>query len=395
MTKVFLLTADAMRYDVIQNEEPPTPNIASLLDNGVSYERAFSNGCSTAIAFPAILYSADYDKGRTPPCKKSIGHHFQDLGFETIGVTSNPFTSTYFGYGPGFDVFKDYGTPTREKAEKSHLFKIGKQLAQKIQPVYNYITKFRVKHSLPYKRAANVNNDIVQNLREGADQFFWAHYMDTHAPYSPPEEYGQKYCPTAFKQRADLTQKLYSGKVSAEDRKRLWQLYLSEVKYLDDQIGKLLEKIRGLSEEVYIVFTSDHGEAFGERGHFKHSHYFKENIHVPLSFLVPGQESRKEQKLASHLDIMPTLLSLFGQKAPADVDGINLFTERRAALRITPNNTTVILTADWKLIEHDGESYLFNISETLEETENHYNSRPDVVDELKRRAINEINEVDI
>jgi arylsulfatase A-like enzyme len=52
------------------------------------------------------------------------------------------------------------------------------------------------------------------------------------------------------------------------------------VEYIDKQVGKLVEKA---TDNTYFIFTSDHGELFGEDGYFGHGPIMHEKcFEVPL-----------------------------------------------------------------------------------------------------------------
>ena len=68
--------------------------------------------------------------------------------------------------------------------------------------------------------------------------------------------------------------------------------YDGAIAYMDEHIGQLLDEMqeRGLGDNTLIVITSDHGEAFGEHGTFRHARsLYREEIYVPLIFRMPGQ----------------------------------------------------------------------------------------------------------
>jgi len=77
----------------------------------------------------------------------------------------------------------------------------------------------------------------------------------------------------------------------------------------------------GLLDSTVIFFLSDHGEAFGERGHNGHLNtLYSEEIDVPMwVYLPPGFPPALRQTIAanssrptSHLDVFPTLMHLYG-----------------------------------------------------------------------------------
>ena len=94
--------------------------------------------------------------------------------------------------------------------------------------------------------------------------------------------------------------------------------------------GRLIDFLH--EEELYddaiIVFTSDHGEEFGERGFVGwHSHtLYDELLRVPLLVKLPGAAhagvSVDEQVCG--IDIAPTILAALGLDAPAGFEGVSL-----------------------------------------------------------------------
>ena len=86
---------------------------------------------------------------------------------------------------------------------------------------------------------------------------------------------------------------------------------------MDDQIWRLLSELRmrGFKENLLVVITSDHGEAFGEHGTFLHGHsLYQEEIHVPLIFWRPGQVPSGVQvaQPVSIVSLAATLMDLIG-----------------------------------------------------------------------------------
>jgi len=98
--------------------------------------------------------------------------------------------------------------------------------------------------------------------------------------------------------------------------------YASEVGRADAAVAGIVAKLKaqGLYDSSVILFTADHGEAFGEHAHNGHSeNLFDELLHVPLVIKLPTGRGFDEarEKLAqqagdpvSHVDLAPTLLDL-------------------------------------------------------------------------------------
>ncbi len=114
-----------------------------------------------------------------------------------------------------------------------------------------------------------------------------------------------------------------------EDNGSKKKLYLESVKYMDLQIGKLinfLEEENILSKSV-ILLVGDHGEGFGEYlDNYGHIHYLnKIYSHVP--FIISGKgikEGGKRSDLTSNLNIAPTILDIAGIKKPEFMQGTSV-----------------------------------------------------------------------
>lgn len=122
--------------------------------------------------------------------------------------------------------------------------------------------------------------------------------------------------------RAELNFK-YQVKASPKAMRRG---YDQEVRYLDAQIGLLLDHLKkeGLYEKSTFLIMGDHGEGLGEyQAHFGHIHYLnKVYTHVP--FIVSGRNvrgNRVSTDLVSNLSVAPTLLELIGAAKPGHMAG--------------------------------------------------------------------------
>ena len=120
---------------------------------------------------------------------------------------------------------------------------------------------------------------------------------------------------------------------------------------VDAWIGNLLRQVEymGLTDNTAIIFTTDHGFYFGEHGIFgkmvfardpeeatgpsrygrspgawARSPLYEENVAIPLTIYVPGMKPGVYDGLTSAVDLMPTVLDLFGQEIPSRVEGKSL-----------------------------------------------------------------------
>ncbi len=116
----------------------------------------------------------------------------------------------------------------------------------------------------------------------------------------------------------------------ARDRAYVRALYDASVYEADEALGELLRQLgrRGLLERTLIVVTSDHGEAFGEHGTWRHGHggnVHVEALKVPLIFAFPGARlSVRSSAVVQSIDVMPTVLQAVGAAPPASMQGVSL-----------------------------------------------------------------------
>jgi len=112
----------------------------------------------------------------------------------------------------------------------------------------------------------------------------------------------------------------------------LVQKYDYEIAVTDGQVGKLLDALdnNGLAKTTTVVLMSDHGEAFGvhtfagQQMFFHGQTLYRELIHVPLIFRVPGVDGRTANDVVELIDLAPTVAALFGVKPPASWRGRSL-----------------------------------------------------------------------
>jgi len=107
------------------------------------------------------------------------------------------------------------------------------------------------------------------------------------------------------------------------------RIYYGSVKFLDDQVGLILEALRRSDQirNTVIVFTSDHGDMCGSHGMFWKSttSFYNEVVKVPLVIWLPEKIKPARYTLpVSLVDLMPTLLDIAHQSIPSSCQGTNL-----------------------------------------------------------------------
>ncbi|WP_276253326.1 sulfatase [Halomontanus rarus] len=308
MTKsdpVILLSADALRADHLScygYERETSPVLDEFAEESIQFTDAYSASSHTREAVPALL------TGEYPDCAidssyrlatDTLASTLSSKGFATGGFHSNPFVSRAYGFDRGFDEFDD------DLHFGEHKFVA---LAQRA------LDKLRNRH---YARADEINErslSWLDSVRDDGPFFLWNHYMDTHGPYEPPDEYRNLYTDTDISDRdaQSLYQRAIKDPESITDTERelLIDLYDAEIRYNDAKIGAFFEELRDreLFDQSLLIVTADHGDAFGEHGYYEHPRYLHDEItHVPLLVRPPGGADRSVSRPASTLDVAATV----------------------------------------------------------------------------------------
>ena len=88
--------------------------------------------------------------------------------------------------------------------------------------------------------------------------------------------------------------------------------YFSNISYIDDKIGEILQVLEDTRQEAVIVFVSDHGDMLGERGLWFKMNFFEGSARVPLMIAAPGLAPARIDTPVTTIDLTPTLADLAG-----------------------------------------------------------------------------------
>ena len=132
----------------------------------------------------------------------------------------------------------------------------------------------------------------------------------------------------AAKNRKFFEAHLTGAALSAWKYQRYLQDYLSCVRSIDDNLGRLLDYIdkKGLADNTIIIYSSDQGFYLGEHGWFDKRFMYEPSFRTPLiirwpKLIMPGSRSNE---LVMNIDIAETLLDAAGVKVPKEMQGKTL-----------------------------------------------------------------------
>lgn len=287
MHSVLLVTLDTTRADALSGDAASrtlAPRIAALADEGVRFPLAYSVAPLTLPAHASLLTGLvpprhglrDNGQAALPESAETLAETLARHGFETGAFVSSVVLDRGFGLEQGFEL---YDQP-----------ELGPRAAGHAQV------------ERPARETARAAAEWLAR-RDGERPFFlWVHLYDAHVPYRPAAEHLARAGGDA-----------YRGEIAA----------------LDDALGALLDALaeRGLDGETLVVLTADHGESLGEHGEPTHGALcYEAALRVPLLFRFPGvPPAPGPTRLASLVDLTPTLLALLELPVPAGLDGVALF----------------------------------------------------------------------
>jgi len=163
------------------------------------------------------------------------------------------------------------------------------------------------------------------------------HTYEVHAPYSPMPRFMDMFDADYQGELEDsispgLLIDVNEGKVilDEQDQQHIVNAYDAEIRSMDSAFGHLVGYLeqRGLLDKTLVIFTSDHGEEFGEHAQMgRHSHtLYDELLHVPLIVRMPGGNfsSTVVERQVRGIDILPTVLDVLGLESPGPHDGSSL-----------------------------------------------------------------------
>ncbi len=168
---------------------------------------------------------------------------------------------------------------------------------------------------------------------------FSVNIFDPHHPFDPPREYLEPYLdkldeiPLPHHEKNELASKTllqridhegaYGGragfewdKMSEREHRLVRAAYWAMCDLIDAQVGRMLEALErtGQRDNTIVIFMSDHGEMLGDHGiYLKGPYFYEEAVHVPMVISGPGfKKGKRARGMVELVDLAPTLLEAAG-----------------------------------------------------------------------------------
>lgn len=287
---ILLIVVDTLRADHLGTYgygRETSKRIDEWARTGVVFEQARATGPSTRFSIPPLMTGKyfteiDRDKYEWPTISKAetlLLERLDPLGYTSGAFHSIRYLRPFYRLNQGFDHYSD------------------KSLDDRGPPLNMTSSDYITDEALAW----------VDKVKLGEHQpfFLWAYYGDPHSAYQRHPGF------PVFSQ-------LYRD------------LYDHEIVFTDHHIGRLLDGLaeRKLTDDLIIVFTSDHGEALDreqDHGTLNHSrNLYDELVRVPLIVSGPGIKPGRVRTPVSLIDFVPTMLELAGAPHDPELRGMSL-----------------------------------------------------------------------
>ena len=291
LPNILLFITDSIRYDEYPGPVEPKPNKAKeaakrWLGNQIEFKQLRSVATYTAPSMAAI------STGRSQAVTRKELQAMPSM-FEVASAVS------------GYSTI----TPVLWSAHWHPIFEREAQL----KSLHSYLTSDTIFGDDQWhdENDQRLLDYVVTNLPTLPKPFFaTVHLVGTHTPYSfdKEDEIHQPWERMFYHDNPSILRNAYRNAVLHQDR------------LLANALERLSKKIP--AENLVILFTSDHAEEFGEHKHAYHGEDLLDSqVRVPFwvsydSSTIRGDKLENLQKSAqqptTHLDLVPTLIDLWG-----------------------------------------------------------------------------------
>ena len=344
---VLLISLDTLRADRVGSygyQRPTTPFLDELAARGVRFSHAFINTHCTPQSHATVftsLYQEAHGVGMGPgdgrdvdqirsmytldEAHTTLAEILRDAGYLTLAVTEGGFMDREFGLDQGFVEYYDGARAIDQGVIR-----------------------------------------LLRMLRRHADDprpvFALLHTYQVHLPYAPPKPYRAQFgwAESPYEATADRIRAIREAGFPPDDVRYLSDMYDAELRFADDTLRALFRDLEatGFLDESLVVVISDHGEEFREHGELSHRQtLYEEIMRIPLLIVGSGVDrGAVDERMASLVDVAPTILARLGLTPPARQDGHDLLApapaeEDPAVFAQFGARRYAVRTRRWKLID--------------------------------------------
>ena len=283
-------------YGFLGNEKIRSPHIDQLAAEGLTFTRGY---VTTALCSPSLatmltgLYTHHHGITSNDPVKGKDRDVWLDRFFENPMLPklladagyNTMHTGKYWMRQPAAAGFTHDNGETGRHGGKS--LDIGRKT---MKPIYDFMD---------------------QSIENKKPFFVWYAPFLPHTPHNPPKRLLDKYADVQPAKKAK---------------------YYAMVEWLDETCGDLMKNLKdkGVDDNTLVLYLADNGwNLFGKASPYENG------IRTPIIVRWPARikAHKEEVKLASNIDLVPTILTACGVDVPAGMPGINLLDDKAVADR--------------------------------------------------------------
>jgi arylsulfatase A-like enzyme len=304
-----------------------TPNLDSLAESGVRFDRAYA---PNPICIPArnSIFSGYYpfetglqtnSKQPLPERMVSMGKHFKDAGYDT-------------GYFGKWHLNMNTSDAERHGFDETGVLKNNGADHLIPEPTIAFLNRKRDK---PFLLVASFTgpHDICEMVR------------GQKIPGGPIGEFPEpEDCPPVpinvappvdetdsmalMRKSYQATEMTPIAHFNNDKWRQMRWGYYQLIERSDREIGKVLDALKasGLAENTLVIFTADHGDCTGAHSFAQKTVFYDESARIPLILSYPGKiaPSANRKLVNVGVDTFPTMLDFAGLKIPSSFKGRSL-----------------------------------------------------------------------
>ena len=220
--------------------------------------------------------------------------------------------------------------PWKRFKEMYHSVQYSEQRRNKLSR--NIINREHIKQyeDFPSVRCFDAGLEFLNTNQKADNWLLHLETFDPHEPFHAPEEFRKKFS-TNYK-GPTLDWPPYARVTETFDEcEELRANYAAIIALCDHELGRLLDHFDAydLWKDTALVVTTDHGFLLGEHDWWAKNIMpcYNEVAHIPLFIHHPdfaSQAGTRRELLTQTMDIMPTLMDIFGATPPTKVTASSL-----------------------------------------------------------------------
>jgi arylsulfatase A-like enzyme len=316
---IIYVMVDQLRYDALGysgDQKAQTPNLDILASQSMNFDNTISVTpvCS---AHRASLLTGKYTSStgvvvnelRLNPNQRSIAHVLGENGYDTSYIGK---WHLYSNCSRHNEVECAYIPPGEHRLGFDDEWKAFNFHHDNYKGYYFEDQPKKIKYEKPYEPEAQFDF-ALEYLSEASKKdnpfALWLSIGVPHDPWSEdnvPAENLKRFEKTEFKlptNWSDVPDKYMDRNTDPEQWISHWKenipemmrVYYAMVSSIDDQMGRLMKRLDelGLADNTILVFSSDHGEMFGENGRVYKLTFYESAARVQFLIRWPGKIKRQ------------------------------------------------------------------------------------------------------